>query len=387
MRRYLYHYKHNHFLSNVTKINSFLPAITIHKRAFSSPSLQQQVQPTISHHENQPPEKLFDTFGRRHNYLRISLTERCNLRCQYCMPEEGVTLQANDKIMSKDEIVRLSRVFVECGVDKIRFTGGEPLVRKDVEEIVEEVGKLKQIGLKTIAMTTNGILLARKLPRLYHGGLSHINISLDTLVKDRFERISRRLGFEKVISSIDAALNKDLYNFSPVKINCVVMRGINDDEVIDFVELTRSENLEVRFIEYMPFDGNGWKEPKMVPFKEMLRTILEKYPDAVPCLEGPHDTSKIYQVPGFVGKFAFISSMSDAFCGTCNRLRLTADGNLKVCLFGNAEVSLRDALRNGASDLQLKEIISAALYKKKFAHAGMNELAHSPNRPMILIGG
>ncbi|XP_055017244.1 molybdenum cofactor biosynthesis protein 1 isoform X2 [Boleophthalmus pectinirostris] len=308
---------------------------------------------------------LTDTFGRRHSYLRISLTEKCNLRCQYCMPEDGVKLTPKAQLLSTAEILTIARLFVHEGVDKIRLTGGEPLIRPDVVDIIAELRKLE--GLKTIAVTTNGLNLARTLPRLKQAGLSHINISLDTLVPAKFEFIVRRKGFHKVMESIDKAIEM---GYNPVKVNCVVMRGFNEDEVMDFVALTEKKPVEVRFIEYMPFDGNKWNFKKMVSYQEMLDQIRQHWPDIGMVQTGPTDTSKTYQVPGFKGQVGFITSMSEHFCGTCNRLRITADGNLKVCLFGNTEVSLRDAIRSGASDEELLQIIGAAVGRKKKQHAG-----------------
>uniref|UniRef100_A0A3B3ZSU5 Molybdenum cofactor biosynthesis protein 1 n=1 Tax=Periophthalmus magnuspinnatus TaxID=409849 RepID=A0A3B3ZSU5_9GOBI len=325
---------------------------------------------------------LTDTFGRRHSYLRISLTEKCNLRCQYCMPEDGVKLTPKAQLLSTAEILTIARLFVHEGVNKIRLTGGEPLIRPDVVDIIAELRKLE--GLKTIAVTTNGLNLARSLPRLKQAGLSHINISLDTLVPAKFEFIVRRKGFHKVMESIDKAIE---IGYNPVKVNCVIMRGFNDDEVLDFVALTEKKPVEVRFIEYMPFDGNKWNFKKMVSYQEMLDQIRQHWPDIGMLQTGPTDTSKTYQVPGFKGQVGFITSMSEHFCGTCNRLRITADGNLKVCLFGNTEVSLRDVIRSGASDEELLQIIGAAVGRKKKQHAGMFNISQMKNRPMIFIGG
>ncbi|CAH3119144.1 unnamed protein product [Porites lobata] len=325
---------------------------------------------------------LTDKFGRQHTYLRISLTERCNLRCQYCMPEDGVELTPNDELLKTDEIIALARLFVKEGVDKIRLTGGEPLVRKDIVELCEELGRIE--GLKTLAMTTNGITLSRKLPQLKDAGLNLLNISLDTLVPQKFEFITRRKGWHKVMESTDCALE---LGYDPVKVNCVVMRGMNEDEVCNFVSLTQNKPLDVRFIEYMPFDGNKWNLKKFVPYSEMLESISQKWPNIERLSDHPNDTSKAYRIPGFVGQIGFITSMSEHFCGSCNRLRITADGNLKVCLFGNSEVSLRDALRAGTDEDQLLEIIGAAVGRKKKQHAGMFNIAKQKNRPMILIGG
>ncbi len=327
-------------------------------------------------------EILTDTFGRHHTYLRISLTERCNLRCQYCMPEEGVQLQHHDKILTFEEIERISRLFVKEGVNKIRLTGGEPLVRKDVDNLIQRLGSIE--GLKTFAMTTNGLLLPKKLPAMHAAGVNLLNISLDTLDEAKFEFITRRKGFDIVMRAIDMAID---YKYEPVKINCVVMRGFNDNELADFAEWTRHKPVEIRFIEYMPFDGNGWNDGRFMPYTEMIERIEQSHPMLERLDDGPHETSKTYHIPGYAGRLGFITSMSEHFCGSCNRLRITADGNLKVCLFGKAEVSLRDQIRAGATDEALLEIIRAAVTRKKAKHAGMYNIAESENRPMILIGG
>ncbi|KAM3930687.1 molybdenum cofactor biosynthesis protein 1 isoform 4-T4 [Leptodactylus fuscus] len=325
---------------------------------------------------------LTDSFGRQHKYLRISLTEKCNLRCQYCMPEEGVKLTPKSELLSTAEILTLARLFVQEGVDKIRLTGGEPLIRPDVVDIIAQLRKLE--GLKTIALTTNGINLARLLPKLQEAGVDVLNVSLDTLVPAKFEFIVRRKGFHKVMEGIQRAVE---LGYNPVKVNCVVMRGLNEDELLDFVALTEKQPLEVRFIEYMPFDGNKWNFKKMVSYQEMLDTIRQKWPELEKVPVEISSTSKAYKVPGFQGQIGFITSMSEHFCGSCNRLRITADGNLKVCLFGNSEVSLRDWLRKGASEEELIQVIGAAVGRKKKQHAGMFSISQMKNRPMILIGG
>ncbi|XP_050444730.1 molybdenum cofactor biosynthesis protein 1 isoform X1 [Cataglyphis hispanica] len=325
---------------------------------------------------------LTDTFGRKHTYLRISVTERCNLRCTYCMPAEGVKLTKKENILKTDEIIQIADLFVKEGIRKIRLTGGEPTVRKDIVDIV---GQLKQlVDLEQIAITTNGLTLTRQLPALQRAGLDALNISLDTLKEERFEIFTRRKGWMRVMASIDLAVQ---LGYNPVKINCVIMRGRNDDEIIDFIDFTKERPIDVRFIEYMPFQGNEWNENKMVSFDEMKRIIRKKYPDFQALPNQPNDTSKAYHVPGFVGQVGFITSMSQHFCDSCNRLRITADGNLKVCLFeGKGEVSLRDALRNGASEDALKDLIRKAVSRKKKQHAGMFNLTRMENRPMILIG-
>lgn len=368
-------------------------------------------------------EFLTDGFRRQHDYLRISLTERCNLRCVYCMPEEGVRLSPNRDLLTTPEIFMLSSVFVSQGVNKIRLTGGEPTVRRDLMPLMKQIGSLRARGLRELCITTNGISLHRKLDSMAHAGLTGVNLSLDTLDPWQFQIMTRRKGFDAVQRSIDRILEMNKLGAGiKLKINCVVMRGVNDREVLSFVDLTREKELEVRFIEYMPFDGNKWNRHKMVSYSEILDVIRAKYPAISKSADHKNDTSKTWSIPGFAGSVGFITSMTHNFCGTCNRLRITSDGNLKVCLFGDAEVSLRDILRqsNGGdpideqafeamkeiemnrrhgqslsgqrlqlapNEAHLLDIIGMAVKNKKAKHAGIGELEHMKNRPMILIGG
>ncbi|XP_017059071.1 molybdenum cofactor biosynthesis protein 1 isoform X2 [Drosophila ficusphila] len=307
---------------------------------------------------------LTDSFGRHHTYLRISLTERCNLRCDYCMPAEGVPLQPKSNLLTTEEILRLARIFVEQGVRKIRLTGGEPTVRRDIVEIVAQMKALPE--LEQVGITTNGLVLTRLLLPLQRAGLDSLNISLDTLKRDRFEKVTRRKGWERVIAGIDLAIQ---LGYRP-KVNCVLMRNFNEDEICDFVEFTQDRPVDVRFIEYMPFSGNKWHTERLISYKDTLQVIRERWPDFEALPNGPNDTSKAYAVPGYKGQVGFITSMTEHFCGTCNRLRLTADGNIKVCLFGNKEFSLRDAMRNeNISEEQLVDLIGAAVQRKKKQHA------------------
>uniref|UniRef100_A0A093UVT7 GTP 3',8-cyclase n=1 Tax=Talaromyces marneffei PM1 TaxID=1077442 RepID=A0A093UVT7_TALMA len=365
---------------------------------------------------------LTDTFHRQHDYLRISITEKCNLRCLYCMPEEGVPLSPPAHLLTTPEIVYLSSLFVSQGVTKIRLTGGEPTVRKDLVPMMQAIGDLRKDGLKELCLTTNGISLHRKLDAMAEAGLTGVNLSLDTLDPFKYTIMTRRNGFEAVMKSINRIeeMNHKFNAGIKLKINCVVMRGLNEHEIVPFVEMGREKDIEVRFIEYMPFDGNKWSEQKMVPYQEMLDIIRKSYPELEKAADHKNDTSKTYRVPGFQGKVGFITSMTHNFCGTCNRLRITSDGNLKVCLHGNAEVSLRDLIReenNGlpiddeamkaldllesgrlASRIQSEEnllqrerklldVIGLAVKRKKAKHAGIGKLENMKNRPMILIGG
>ncbi|KAI8788108.1 molybdenum cofactor biosynthesis protein 1 [Biomphalaria glabrata] len=357
---------------------STLPAI----EQDESTHFKQKIKAKVATFDRPFSEFLTDTFGRQHTYLRISLTERCNLRCQYCMPEEGIQLSPKEHILTTGEILKLAKIFVSQGITKIRLTGGEPLIRPDIQQIIEGLNECRSIGLQHIGITTNAITLARKLPDLKAAGLDQINLSLDTLVSAKFEFITRRRGFEKVMKSIEKALE---LGYNPLKINCVVMRGLNDDEICDFVAFTENRAVDVRFIEYMPFGGNKWNTNKFFAYQEMLDRINARWPTLSRLSDKPNDTSKAYKVPGFVGQIGFITSMSNHFCNSCNRLRLTADGNLKVCLHGQSEVSLRDAIRSGTPDAELLEIIGAAVKRKKRQHAGMTNLSKMDNRPMILI--
>ncbi|XP_026744494.1 molybdenum cofactor biosynthesis protein 1 [Trichoplusia ni] len=295
---------------------------------------------------------------------------------QYCMPAEGVPLSARSALLSRAELARLARVFVAAGVDKVRLTGGEPTLRADLADVVRE---LREAGVRRVSLTTNGLVLTRRLPALQRAGLAAINVSLDSLRPDRYERMARRPGLARVLAGVDLALQ---LGYSPVKINVVLMRGFNDDEICDFVEYTRDRDVEVRFIEFMPFSGNKWDDSKLVPYREALRAVFQRHPHAEPAPPRENDTARVWRVPGYAGSVGFISSMTQHFCSTCNRLRLTADGNLKVCLFGAAEVSLRDQLRAGADDAELTALVRAALHNKKARHAGTNAQTHHNIAPM-----
>jgi cyclic pyranopterin phosphate synthase len=339
------------------------------------------------------------------------------------MPEEGIPLSPSANMLTTPEIFYLSSLFVSQGVTKIRLTGGEPTVRRDIVPLMQQIGSLRPKGLRELALTTNGISLHRKLDAMVEAGLTGVNLSLDTLDPFQFQIMTRRKGFDAVMKSIDRILEMNKLGANvKLKVNCVVMRGLNEREIVPFVEMGREKDIEVRFIEYMPFGGNKWSENKMISFQEMLDIIRAKYPGLRPVPGHKNDTSKTYEVPGFVGKVGFITSMTNDFCGTCNRLRITSDGNLKVCLHGNAEVSLRDVLRQGNNgepidqeaferikqiemdrhegrlseetilgwgqrERELLDVVGAAVKRKAEKHADLNDLANMENRPMILIGG
>ncbi|GMV37601.1 MAG: cyclic pyranopterin monophosphate synthase [Fimbriimonadales bacterium] len=324
---------------------------------------------------------LTDRFGRVHSYLRISVTDRCNFRCVYCMPPEGIEWRCREELLTFEEIVRLARVFVRLGVDKVRLTGGEPTVRRGIESLLSALAGLP--GLHTLAMTTNGFRL-REQARIYReAGLTNINVSLDSLRRDRFEQITRRDALDDVLAGLDAALS---VGFRKVKINTVVMAGVNDDELLDFVDLARDRPLHVRFIEFMPFHNNGWSVGGVFPLARMREVIGGRY-SLEPVRAEPNAVAREWRIPGFEGTIGFIASMTESFCSECNRIRLTADGQIKSCLFSPAESNLRDVLRTGASDDELEARIRTALWLKPKEHPPMEVLAAQENRSMIEIGG
>lgn len=324
---------------------------------------------------------LVDNFGRAHSYLRISVTDRCNLRCFYCMPGEGIEWQKKEKLLTFEEIERLSRIFVSLGVHKIRLTGGEPLVRTELPALIKKLSAIPD--LKCLSMTTNALLLKRYAEEILESGISHLNISLDSLRKDRFKKITGRDSFDTVISGIQKALS---LNFDSIKLNVVVISGVNDDEIIDFLNYFENERINVRFIEFMPFKNNDWHIEKVVTYKEMLKSIESKYKLEAIDAE-PSSVAKDFQIVDKNLSVSFVTSMSESFCSTCNRVRLTSDGSIKSCLFHPAEFSLRDAMRNNATDEELEALIKQAIELKPEAHLPASEIAKEDNRSMIQIGG
>lgn len=318
---------------------------------------------------------LKDKHGRVHNYLRVSLTERCNFRCTYCMPEEGIDLLPKSHICTYEELLQIIDTFIELGVNKIRLTGGEPLVRKDADYILMELGK-RPVEL---AITTNGLIVDRFIDVFESCGLKNVNVSLDTLDSDKFTLITRRSGFERVLKNIHTLVERGFNT----KINMVVMRGMNEEEISGFAVLAKDLPLIIRYIEFMPFDGNRWNYEKMVSADEIRDRLSERY-TLIRDVDAPHDTTKHYSIDGFKGQIGIISSMSEQFCGSCNRIRLLANGSIKNCLFSPDETNLLEPLRNGED---LEPIIREALYNKKARHAGMINLSHQKNRTMTTIGG
>ncbi len=327
---------------------------------------------------------LKDTFGREHTYLRISLTELCNLRCTYCMPADGIKLSPKSHIMTYEEIYTIAKKFVDNGVTKIRLTGGEPLVRKDAALIMEKLATLPV----ELAITTNGVLVDKFIGHFKKCGIKTINVSLDSLDASKNKSITRRDYFTKVYHNIELLVKEGFQ----VKLNCVLIRGFNDTEIIDFIELTKNQPLHIRFIEFMPFDGNKWNMEKLVSLEEILKQVYIHYDTSsfMRLNDKPNDTAKNYQIKGYKGTFAVISSVTNPFCDSCNRIRLTANGQLKNCLFSTTESDLLTPLREGKS---IATVIEKVVLSKKKTRNGMDTLekfkdpnSHN-NRSMIAIGG
>jgi len=324
--------------------------------------------------------ELIDTFGRVHRDLRISVTDRCNFRCTYCMPEEGMKWLPKADVLSFEEIERIARVMVEhFGIDSIRLTGGEPTVRAHLPILVAKLAALPV----DLALTTNGATLRAMAHDLKDAGLERINISLDTFRADRFLEITRRDELDRVLDGIDAAIEAQLH---PIKVNVVVMRGVNDDELLDFATFGREKNVEIRFIEFMPLDaGQWWTNDSVVPFDEIVARVDEVYP-CEPVAHG-HDPAARFRYRDGRGSFGVIASVTKAFCESCDRVRLTADGKFRNCLFALEEHDLRAALRSGATDAELALLIEDSVHQKWAGHQINNVHFIRPKRSMSQIGG
>ena len=328
-------------------------------------------------------KNIVDTFGRVHDYLRISLTERCNLRCFYCMPEDGIQLRDKAEFMTTEELIFIAKKFIALGVKKIRLTGGEPLIRKDFADIIRQLGELPV----ELTITTNAVLVDKYIDDIKSAGVKSINVSLDSLKEERFNMISRRSYYTKIRENIDLLIKNDFH----VKINIVLIKGTNDDEIIDFVNWTIREKIQIRFIEFMPFDGNNWNWEKKISFKEILDKVVAFFGNKVveKLVDGPNDTTRNYKITGGLGSFGIISSVTNPFCDTCNRIRLTADGKIKNCLFSQSELDLLTAHRNG---VEIEEMIIQNIKGKEKERGGNKsfeklEVSTIKNRAMISIGG
>lgn len=305
-----------------------------------------------------PP--LQDEFGRTFDYVRIAVTEKCNLRCTYCMPEEGVDFQGKEKILTSEEILRVIGVLARMGIKKVRFTGGEPLVRKDIPDLI--AGAAATPGIKAVHMTTNGLLFDRYAEALKKSGLYGVNISLDTMDAEKFVRITRREGVDKVREAIKLALDME---FPRVKVNVVLMRGFNENELSQFTELARDNRLTVRFIEFMPFDAHQiWESGVHFASAESLVNQISALYPGIQDAPGTRTEHHVFQAPGHAGKIAVIPAFTRSLCGNCSRIRLTADGSIRNCLYSDQEFSLRQRLRDGCSDDDIVDVFREAFKNK-----------------------
>lgn len=324
---------------------------------------------------------LLDNHGRQINYLRLAVTDRCNLRCFYCMPESGIQYIHRKDLLSFEEMYRMIRVFSDMGISKLRLTGGEPFLRKGIMEFLENVSDLK--GIKEIHITTNGTFTHEYIPRLEKMGVKSVNFSLDSVDKKRFHEITRRDKFDQVMETYRALLNSSII----VKINAVVMEGRNIDDIYPMLELAKEDDVAVRFIEEMPFNGTeGQGNATFWPMKKILSHIQEKY-DVVKLDDPPFSTSMNYQIPGFKGTFGIIAAYTRTFCGTCNRIRVTPQGQLKTCLYDDGVLSIRDLLRRTDSDEELRESLLKSLGNRPKDGFEAEERRNEVSESMATIGG
>ena len=329
-------------------------------------------------------QTLQDSFGRFHNYLRISLVEQCNLRCTYCMPEEGLFLSKRKDLMSADEVFEIAKVFVEHGVNKIRLTGGEPLIREDFKTILYSLAELDT----ALSITSNAVLIHRFIDDFHLCNLRKINLSLDTLNASKFKQITKRDRFEIVYNNILRLIREGFQ----VKINVVLMDGINDDEILDFIYFTRENNVSIRFIEFMPFSGNNWDKSKVISYDEILNKTIDHFSkkEVVKLEDGDNFISRNFKINSFKGSFGIISTITNPFCDGCNRIRLTANGKVRNCLFSKSEIDILSAHRD---QKDITPLIALAMQNKKRSTAGFNfmndnnNISSKQNRSMTTIGG
>lgn len=329
-------------------------------------------------------DKLIDGFGRVHNNLRISVTDRCNIRCFYCMPADNVEFMNRSELLSFEEIERFVRIVAPLGVNKLRLTGGEPLVRRDLHQLIEKLVAID--GISDVGLTTNGILFGEQAQQLFDAGLSRVNISLDALDAGKFKEITRREGYEKVVESIHIARQ---VGFDPIKVNAVSIRGMTEDQIIPFGEFARETGVDVRFIEFMPLDAdNAWERDKVLFASEILESLTQGIMPLVPIGQNdPSAPATDFQFEDGVGKIGFIASVSQPFCMSCNRFRITADGKLRNCLFSLEETDLKAMLRDGDDEAAIIDAVRASIGSKKEGHEINTAKFIQPDRPMYSIGG
>jgi cyclic pyranopterin phosphate synthase len=328
-------------------------------------------------------EPLFDGHRRRISDLRVSVTDRCNFRCQYCMPAEGLPWLERAEVLTFEEIERLVRVMAEMGVTDLRLTGGEPLVRREFPKLVSMLAAIE--GIEDLSLTTNGYLLERDAAALVAAGIGRVNVSIDSLQRDRFFQMTRRDSLPQVLRGLEAIAKHP--EVRPIKVNAVAMRGFTEEEALPFADFARSTAFQVRFIEFMPLDGDhSWTPDAVLTGDELRRIIHAVYPLEEKPRE-PHATARIYRFADGRGEIGFINPVSEPFCGDCNRIRLTADGKLRTCLFSLHETDLRAPLRDGASEDELERVIRDAVWRKELKHHVGEPGFRQPPRTMSAIGG
>ena len=326
-------------------------------------------------------EPLLDGHGRRIGDLRVSVTDRCNFRCQYCMPAEGLPWLERDDVLHFEEIERLVALLAAMGVTDVRLTGGEPLVRRDFPALVGMLAPL----VEDLSITTNGYLLERDAEALVRAGATRFNVSIDSLQRDRFFEMTRRDALPRVLRGLEVLAS--FPEAHPIKVNAVAMRGFTEDEVLPFARFAREHPYEVRFIEFMPLDADHAWTPDSVLSGEEIRAIIERQWALEPVEREPHATARVYRFADGRGSIGFINPVSEPFCGDCNRIRLTADGRLRTCLFSLNETDLRTPLREGADDAELEQIVRDAVWRKELKHHVNEPGFVQPARTMSAIGG
>lgn len=329
-------------------------------------------------------DPLLDQFGRRHTNLRISVTDRCNIRCFYCMPADNIRFMDREHLLTFEEIEQIVRVVVPLGVTKIRLTGGEPLVRRDLHRLVAMIRRIA--GIQDIGLTTNGILLAEQAQELFDAGLRRLNVSLDALDPIKFREVTRRDGYEKVLDGIRVAQQ---VGFSPIKVNAVSIRGVTESEIVPFGWFARESGCEVRFIEYMPLDADAaWERQKVLFAQEIRETLSREILPLEPVGDhAPHAPATEYQFRDGIGRIGFIPSVSQPFCDQCNRFRLTADGKLRNCLFSLSEFDVKQLLRSGGTPAEIEQVVRRCVAEKWAGHQINSPDFIQPERPMYSIGG
>ncbi|MGZ3646211.1 MAG: GTP 3',8-cyclase MoaA [Ktedonobacteraceae bacterium] len=330
-------------------------------------------------------ELLVDSYGRRIKSLRISITDKCNFRCTYCMPAEGLPWLKKSEILSYEEIERITRVAVNIGIEQIRLTGGEPLVRRDIPDLVRQLRQIE--GLRSLSLTTNGILLKQLAGALAEAGLSRINVSLDSLIREKFAKLTRRDQLTRVLEGLEEL--ERYPSIHPIKVNAVAIKDYSEEEVLEFVRLARRKAYVMRWIEFMPLDADQiWRKEDILTGSDLKTLIENEYGPLVPITTGdPSETARRYTFNDGIGEVGFINPVSEPFCATCDRIRLTADGQLRTCLFATEETDLRAIIRSNASDEDLAKAIRKAVWNKELKHYIGDKRFKRANRSMSMIGG